>query len=70
MRLTKRGTQGGPAVKPWEKEAAAARERQGRMLVPHAEAPPPPRDTPSDADEEGFAGVNALIHRWQTRNVS
>ena len=69
MRLTKRGTQGGPAVKPWEKEAAAARERQGRMLVPHAETLPP-RDTPSDADEEGFAGVNALIHLWQTRNVS
>lgn len=69
VRLTKRGTQGGPTVKPWEKEAAAARERQGRMLVPHAETPSP-RDSPSDGPEEGFAGVNALIQRWQTRNVS
>ncbi|WFC94129.1 non-specific serine/threonine protein kinase [Malassezia brasiliensis] len=68
VRLTKRGTQGGPTVKPWEKEAAAARELQGRMLVPHAEAPSP-SDTPSDGAEEGFVGVNALIQRWQTRNV-
>lgn len=62
VRLTKRPTQSAHLEKPWEKEAAAARQRQGQVMV-GADATPE-----SETADEPFAGVNALINRWQSRN--
>lgn len=69
-KLTKRPAQssGVRPEKPWEKEAADAQHRQGR-LVAAAFRTEPKDEEKEEESGESFAGVNALINRWQSRTM-
>ncbi|WFC98029.1 non-specific serine/threonine protein kinase [Malassezia yamatoensis] len=62
IRLTKRAVHEDAPVKPWEKEAQAARQLQGLKDVSR-ETDGEDESSPTDPP---FAGVNALISRWQS----
>ena len=64
VRLTKRSVQVDAHEKPWEKEAQIARQLQGLKDVSRGTD----REEASSPTDPPFAGVNALISRWQSHN--
>ncbi|WFD42113.1 non-specific serine/threonine protein kinase [Malassezia psittaci] len=64
VRLTKRPVHEDAQEKPWEKEAQAARQLQGLKDISRESD----REEACSPTDPPFAGVNALISRWQSHN--